>query len=79
MLNTLLHRAAGLIAAVFLPLAAGALWSALSLRFSAELPAMALLCAAAIWPARHHLPGNPGLLRGVLGAACCAPPSRSRS
>lgn len=72
MLLTIVRRVAGLIAAVFLPLAAGAVWSVLSLRFSAELPAVALLCAAAIWPARHHLPGPPGVMRGVLGASSCA-------
>jgi hypothetical protein len=72
MLSTLIHRIAGLIAAVFLPLAAGALWSALSLKFSAELPAMALLCAAATWPARTHLPGRSAAVRGVLSVLICA-------
>lgn len=66
------HRIAGFIAAVFLPLAAGALWSALSLKFSAELPFMALFCAAATWPARHHLVVRIPIFKGVLSAAICA-------
>ncbi len=72
MLFKLLHRLVTFVAAVFLPLAAGALWSALSLRFSAELPAMALACAAATWPARHYLSPRSGLLRGTLSLLICA-------
>jgi hypothetical protein len=72
MIFTVLHRLAAFIAAVFLPLAAGALWSALSLRFAAEFPAMALVCAAATWPARHYLARNPGWARGLLSSTICA-------
>jgi hypothetical protein len=72
MLFKLLHRLVTFVAAVFLPLAAGALWSALSLRFSAELPGMALACAAATWPARHYLSRHSGLLRGTLSLLICA-------
>lgn len=71
MTQSILHRLAGTIAAIFLPLAAGALWSALSLRFSADLPAMALACAAATWPARHHLSLAPGRVRGLMCVAIC--------
>jgi hypothetical protein len=72
MIFTVLHRLAAFIAAVFLPLAAGALWSALSLRFAAEFPAMALVCAAATWPARHYLARNAGWKRGLLSSSICA-------
>lgn len=72
MLFTLLNRFVALLAAVFLPLAAGALWSALCLRFASELPAMALICAAATWPARHYLARNARWTRGLLSMLICA-------
>ena len=71
MIRNLVQRLASLIAALVLPLAAGALWSAMSLRFQAELPAMALLCAAATLPSRAHLAAT-AWLRGVLSMSCCA-------
>jgi hypothetical protein len=72
MFSTLLHRALQLIAAVFLPLAAGALWSALSLKLRADLPFMAFACALATWPARAHLTAMTAAARAVVCAAICA-------
>lgn len=69
-MHTFFQRTAGLIATAVLPLAAGALWAALSLRYRAELPWMALLCAATLWPARAHIPATSSLPRGLLGVLC---------
>jgi len=72
MTSTWSHRLASLVATVFLPLAAGALWAVLSLRFRAELPALALLCAAAVWPARAHFADLSRLPRALVYASACA-------
>lgn len=67
-----MHRLSGLIAAVFLPLAAGALWSALSLRLHGELPTMAILVAASLLLVREHFAPYPHWLGGLLASLCCA-------
>jgi len=72
MTKSSMHRLSGLIAAVFLPLASGALWSVLSLRLHAELPSLALLVAASLLLVREHFAPYPHWLGGVLASLCCA-------
>lgn len=66
------HQLAALIASVFMPLAVGAMWAVLSFRFGAALPALALLCAAATWPARRYFAHAPRWLRAFLCTVFCA-------
>lgn len=60
------------IAASVMPLAAGALWSALSRQWSADLPACALLCAASLWFVENQLRSAYTLLRMLQAVICCS-------
>jgi hypothetical protein len=66
------HQLAALIASIFMPLAIGAMWAVLSFRYGAAFPALALLCAAATWPARRHFAHAPRWLRALLCTGLCA-------
>lgn len=62
----------GFLSLLFLPLSAGALWSVLALRYQAELPAMAILCALALLPAREYLASHQRWSAAFYATFCCA-------